>query len=118
MKIINTFTEEQLNELYNESALTWEGLSTSEDNLNAVMEWLKDHKATIEGVEPIFHITTGRLMNKYYGLTGDNAYPNDLNIVSVTNINQMAIVLKRFDVGGRWFDDIVGNNARRENEQQ
>jgi hypothetical protein len=117
MKIINTFTEEQLNELYNESALTWEGLSTSEDNLNAVMEWLEDHKAIIEGVEPIFHITTGRLMNKCYGLTGDNAYPNDLNIVSVTNINQMAIVLKRFEVGGRWFDDIVGNNARRENEQ-
>lgn len=116
MKIINTFTEEQLNELYNESALTWEGLSTSEDNLNAVMEWLEDHKATIEGVEPTFYITTGRLMNKYYGLSGDNAYHNDLNIVSVTGINPVPIALARFEVGGRWFDDIVDNNARRERE--
>jgi hypothetical protein len=116
MKIINVFTKEQLDELYNESALTWEGLSTSEENLNAVMEWLKDHKATIEGVEPTFHITTGRLMNKYYGLTGDNAYHNDLNIVSVTDINPVPIALARFEVGGRWFDDIVDNNARREED--
>lgn len=116
MKIINVFTEEQLNELYNESALTWEGLSTSEDNLNAVTEWLKDNNAIIDGVEPTFHITKGRLMNEYYGLTGDNAYQNDLNIVSVTDINQMAIMLERFEVGGRWFDDIVDNNARREEQ--
>lgn len=115
MKIINTFTKEQLDELYNESALTWEGLSTSEENLNAVMEWLKDHKATIEGVEPTFHITTGRLMNKYYGLTGDNAYHNDLSIVSVTGINPVPIALARFEVGGRWFDDVVNNNEMREN---
>ena len=115
MKIINTFTREQLDELYNESALTWEGLSTSEDNLNAVMNWLKDHKATIEGVEPTFHITTGRLMNKYYGLTGDNAYHNDLSIVSVTGINPVPIALARFEVGGRWFDDVVDNNEMREN---
>lgn len=115
MKIINTFTKEQLDELYNESALTWEGLSTSEENLNAVMEWLKDHKATIDGVEPTFHITTGRLMNKYYGLSGDNAYHNDLHIVSVTGINPVPIALARFEVGGRWFDDVVDNNAMREN---
>ena len=118
MKIINVFTEEQLDELYNESALTWEGLSTSEENLNAVLEWLKDHNAIIDGTEPTFHITTGRLMNKYYGLTGDNAYQNDLNLVSVTNIDQMKVAIPRFEVGGRWFDDIVGNNARREEENE
>ena len=116
MKIINVFTKEQLDELYNEGALTWEGLSTSEDNLNAVMEWLKDHKAIIEGVEPTFHITTGRLMNKYYGLTGDNAYHNDLSIVSVTDIIDYQVAIARFEVGGRWFDDIVDNNVRRREE--
>ena len=116
MKIINTFTEEQLDELYNESALTWEGLSTDEANLEAVVEWLKDHKALIDGVEPTFHITTGRLMNKVYDLTGDNAYHNDLSIVSVTDIIDYQIALARFEVGGRWFDDIVDNNARREEE--
>ena len=116
MKIIHTFTEEQLNALYNQSALTWEGLDIGESNLNAVKDWLVLHNAIIDGAEPIFHITTGRLMNKYYGLSGTNAYHNDLNIVSVTNINPISIAIARFEVGGRWFSDIVDNNARREEE--
>ena len=114
MKKINVFTIEQLNELYNQSALTWEGLSADEENLNAVENWLKEHGAIIEGKEPIFHIITGRLMNKVYELIGNNSYANSLTLVSVTNIDQMKIALPRFEVGGRWFDDIVDNNARRE----
>ena len=114
MKTIYVFTKEQLDELYNQSALTWEGLSADAENLNAVENWLKKNGAIIEGKEPIFHIITGRLMNKVYGLTGDNSYSNDLTIVSVTNIDQMAVVFPRFEVGGRWFDDVVDNNARRE----
>ena len=53
-------------------------------------------------------------MNDTYGLTGRNAYSDDLSIVSVTDINQMKVTLPRFEVGGRWFDDIVDNNAMRE----
>ena len=113
MNIINVTTKEQLDVLYNQSALTWEGLSSDEENLNAVRNWLEEHGA-IQYVEPNFHIIKGKLMNEVYGLSGDNAYPEDLNIISVTDINQMAITLIRFAVGGRWFDDIVDNNARRE----
>ena len=114
MKKINVFTKEQLDELYDQSALTWEGLSADEGNLNAVENWLKKNKAILEGEEPTFHIISGELMNTTYGLTNDNAYSKDLTLISVTNINQMAICLPRFEVGGRWFDDIVLNNAMRE----
>lgn len=114
MKIINVSTKEQLDELYNESALTWEGLSSDEGNLNAVENWLNQHGAITEGKEPTFHIITGELMNTTYGLTGDNAYSKDLTLVSVTNIDQMKVVFPRFEVGGRWFDDVVDNNVRRE----
>lgn len=113
MNIINITTNEQLNALYNQSALTWEGLSSDEENLNAVKNWLKEHGAIID-VEPTFHIISGEFMNEQYDLSGDNAYPEDCTIVSVTDINQMAIVIPRFEVGGRWFDDIVDNNAMRE----
>ena len=113
MNIINVTTKEQLNKLYNQSALTWEGLSSDEENLNAVRNWLEEHGA-LTHVEPDFHIITGAFMNDAYGLSGDNAYPEDLTLVSVTDINQMAITIPRFEVGGRWFDDIVDNNASRE----
>lgn len=114
MNKINVTTKEQLDALYNQSALTWEGMDTSEENLGAIKEWLEEHGAITDGVEPTFHITTGELMNVIYELTGSNAYADDLSIVSVTDINQMAIAIPRFEVGGRWFDDIVDNNARRE----
>lgn len=113
MNIINVTTREQLNTLYNQSALTWEGLSSDEENLTAVRNWLEEHGA-LTHVEPDFHIISGEFMNEQYGLSGDNAYPKDCTLVSVTDIDQMKIVLPRFEVGGRWFDDIVGNNARRE----
>ena len=116
MNIINVSTKEQLDNLYNQSALTWEGLTADEDNLNAVKEWLDTNGAILADTEPTFHIITGELLNTVYGLTGDNAYASDLTIVSVTDINQMAVVIPRFQVGGRWFDDIVDNNAGREEE--
>ena len=49
-------------------------------------------------------------MNDKYNLTDNNAYKEDLTIVSVIDINPLKIALKRFSVGGRWFDDIVDNN--------
>ena len=114
MNIINVSTKEQLDNLYNQSALTWEGMDTDEGNLNDIKEWLNRHGAILENTEPTFHIITGDLMNVIYGLTGRNAYPDDLNVLSVTNINQARIIIPRLEVGGRWFDDIVDNNAGRE----
>lgn len=113
MNVIHVITKEQLDVLYNQSALTWEGLSLDEENLTDVRNWLKEHKAIVH-VEPDFHIIKGKFMNEVYNLTGDNAYPEELNIVSVTDIDQNKIAIPRFKVEGRWFDDIVDNNLRRE----
>ena len=104
----------ELDNLYNQSALTWEGMSADEGNLQAITNWLGKNGAISFNATPIFHIITGKLMNVVYGLTGNNAYPDDCTLVSVTGIDQMKIVIPRFEVGGRWFDDIVDNNARRE----
>ena len=49
-------------------------------------------------------------------LPGNNRYPDDLNIVSITNINQAKIAIPRFQVGGRWFDDIVNNLKSRKDK--
>ena len=58
-------------------------------------------------------------MNNAYGLTGTNAYKDELTILSIKleDIENVgAITLPRFDIGGRWFDDIVDNNARHQKE--
>lgn len=114
MNTVNVTTKEQLDALYNQSALTWEGMATDEGNLNAIKDWLDDHGAILKDTEPTFHIISGELMNNIYRLSGTNAYPEDLTILSVTDINQAKVIIPRFSVGGRWFDDIVDNNASRE----
>ena len=117
MKTVYVTDKKQLDELYNESAFTLEGFSPAAENLCALENWLKSHGAIIDG-EAVAHIIKGGFMNLSYDLTGDNAYPNELTIISVTGIDQIKIALQRFMIGGRWFDDIVENNERREKEQR
>lgn len=116
MKKIFVNTREQLDELIADSSLTWEGLIVdSDDAYKQVTDWMAEHgaKPKTDNV----YITTGKTMNALEGLTGSNAYPNDLSIVSfkLSEIeNAMALAIPRFSVQGRWMDDIVENNRRRE----
>lgn len=112
---INYITEkESLDKLYNQSALTWEGLSEDKENLQDVEEWLKDNNA-VKDDEINFHIIKGNVMNSAYNFTQENRYKSDLTIVSVTGIDISKLITKRFEVGARWFDDIIDNNMSREN---
>lgn len=101
--------------LYNGSAWTWEGMSTDEENLEAIADWFAEQGCPLTSND--FYITTGATMNAYCGgLKGRNAYQKDLTILSIpldniTDVNKL--VLKKFQVGARWFDDIVDNNRHR-----
>lgn len=112
--IINC-TEADLNNLYEENALTFEGTTITEDNLTWLVNWLKDHNCEMKHYD--FYVIAGKLMNDFYELTGDNAYPESLTILTIklsdlTNVG--AICIPRFELGGRWFNDVVDNNAMRE----
>ena len=61
-------------------------------------------------------------MNMEYGLTGDNAYPDDLTFLMfpLTGLNMGRLAIFKILMSDRWFDDIVDNNCRRQetiNEQ-
>ena len=104
-------SKEQLQRLYDSSAFTMEGLA--EESIPDLMKWLGE-VTTFTAEEPVVYITKGYVMNLAYGLTGDNTYSKDVTIVSVIDIDQARVAIPRFQIGGRWFDDIVDNNARRE----
>jgi hypothetical protein len=91
------------------SALTWEGLNIDIDNINKVFTWLNKYTPATKRI----YIISGKDMNNWYGLTDSFSYPQDLNIVAIDlkDIDHIdSIVLKRFDVGARWLDDIIANN--------
>lgn len=118
MKVKNVSSGSELAYLYDHSALTWEGLVTTEDSLSQVSDWLKNKDALTS--EPSFYIITGKFMSDYYKLTGTNRYQDDLNIVCVDPdcINLGKVIIARFESGGKWFDDIVDNNEDREEEKR
>lgn len=106
-------TLNELNDLG--SALTIEGLA--EDSIKDFIDWVK--KYTPMSKEDAY-IIKGKTMNEIYKLTGDNAYPDECNIVSIKledMTNYETIIMPRFNIGARWFDDIVENNAIREKEK-
>lgn len=102
MKIINVETIGQLKELYDSSAMTWEGLDSNDFGkaLEAVSQ---------QGVDGTGYATTGKVMNELTKLTGSNRYPDDLTIFSIKDFNGLAI-----SWGARWMDDIIDNNLNRE----
>lgn len=114
---IKVITKKQLDDLYNDSAFTLEGFDTSEENINKLIEWFGQYGGVNNPVS--IYITKGSFMNEKYGLTKDNAYPKDLNIVSIKlkDIKDVfRVAVPRFNIGARWFSDIVDNNITRQNK--
>ena len=101
-----------LKELVDGSALTIEGLA--ESSIGDFLDWVEE---TAGLKVRRAYVTKGSLANREWGLTGGNRYQDDLNIVSV-KLDDMEdwkkVVMPRFQVGGRWMDDIRDNNVRRE----
>lgn len=120
MNVIKVTEKEQLDMLYDDSACTLVGLEESSirDMLEAMhsREYIEDDNLNVD-----VYIIKGCLMNDVYGLTGDNAYQDDLTIVCLPlkfmkNIHRFAVTM-RFEYGFRWFDDVVDNNVRFEREK-
>lgn len=105
--------KETLNQLYEDWALTIEKMPLWK--LPIYMDFLES-RTTVYRKRVC--IITGSIMNKTYGLTGENAYPDDIYLVSVLGRDvaqgEMGIVVDRSVVGARFFNDIVDNNSRRE----
>ena len=105
--------ETKLRELENASAFTIEGAG---GDLNEWCVGLNEMLAK-ENIGQVkeFYTFSGQLMNETYGLTGSNAYQNDLIFLCFMlddlDIGKLAMFKMKF--GARWLDDIVDNNARR-----
>ena len=115
IETVHIFSAEDLKALYDDSALTMTGLSL--DSIPDFVGWVEGYTKLLRRR---VYVVSGKVMNTYCGNTGDNAYADDLNLVAI-KLSDIAdyskIVLPRFQVGGRWFDDIVDNNRRREEEK-
>ena len=115
MNVIKVTTKAQLDALYEDWSLTIEGLSPDEENLKKLLDWVKD--LTPLKREDVYTVD-GSVMNREYHLTGTNAYPETGCTLVCVKLADMEhpkrVASPRFNIGGRWFYDIVENNRARE----
>lgn len=112
--LITVTNNETFEELYDNSAYTITGVG---GNLN---DWAKGYNEELRkrdiGEAKTFYTFTGKQMNEYYNLTGNNAYQDDLRFLSFKldglDVGKLAMFKLMFE--DRWFDDIVDNNRFRE----
>ncbi len=114
VEIIHVKSIDKLDDFYKDWDLVFEGVILKEAPL--YLDFLKQYTK----VKNKIYTFKGKMLNDKYHLTGDNRYPDDLTfmIVKLEDIEDVGkIALSRFEIGGRWFTDIVDNNARREEEK-
>lgn len=115
--LIEIKEEKEISFLNETDAIVEEGLDISSIGLYA--GWASDLAGTVKDPLDVYLIH-GDMLNHLWGLTGNNRYPDDLNIVAIP-LNQLAepeqLSLAKFEVGARWWSDVRDNNLRREKEK-
>ncbi|MBQ9869504.1 MAG: hypothetical protein IJM32_07595 [Ruminococcus sp.] len=123
MKInIVTADENKIRDLANHSAFTWEGMDLDDKNISDIAQVFCSERLVKAGKEEMTAYTwSGKVMNKMYSLTGENAYADDLPFLSFeldSFDGEGNLDVFKMYCGARWLDDIVRNNALNEQEQQ
>lgn len=110
MKIKTIRTKCDITKMSKDNNLTIEGCSLINENYEFLQSWLKMIRANKERITFLYNIK-GRTMNRLYHLKGDMKYPNELNIICIDNrfYDREKIGSTRFDIGARWFNDIIEN---------
>lgn len=83
-------------------------------------EWTAGYRELLEtrgiGTPKVFFSFKGADMNEFYGLTGTNAYNNELTFLMfpLGGLDVAKLAIFKLQAGDKWFDDIVDNNRRRQ----
>ena len=119
MKILLIEADEaKIRELERASALTWEGMSLDQENIDAIANAFIEAQLVKKETDEINgYIWYGRTMNSLYDLHGDNQYQDDLSFLcfDIKSFNGSGnLNVFKLSVGARWLDDIVRNNSIKE----
>lgn len=107
VKVPENREEELLQEFCDSSAFTFEGLDiTDKQGMADLEKTLRENG--YDQKDFVIYWFKGSVMNRCYGLTGNNAYSDDLTFAVIPNYYNPMIKLL---VGARWFDDIVASNC-------
>lgn len=102
--------DEMLLEFCRASAFTFEGIDIKDKQGLDMFEKVA-RKTGFEKKDMLGLYFKGSVMNRVYGLTESNAYPDDLTFLVIPDYYNPGVKIM---VSARWFDDIVANNQIRQ----
>lgn len=114
-EIITVTTNEQLQDLYEDNALTIEGLLPTEKNYIAFYDWILQYSA-VKDNRLYFYNVSGSSINKFCGLKEGCSYPGNYNVMCVLQRNleiPLAFCVPKVQIGARWFRDVIDNVKRK-----
>lgn len=105
-----------IDDLGTNSALTYEGMAIdSPSDFDHVKKVLNQYG--VDTKNATFYYIKGKDMNKFYGLTKDNAYSDDFPFVSIDGLKfNEALVRFKMMSRGSWMDDLLFNNQETQKE--
>lgn len=83
-------------------------------------EWVAGYSELLDvrgiGTPSLFITFKGSDLNEFYGLTGENAYRDELTCLMfpLDSLDVARLAIFKLQAGDRWFDDLVYNNRRRQ----
>ena len=107
-----------LSKLYRKSAYTIVGCG---GNLE---EWTEGYNKMLEekgiGTVKHFYRFTGRQVNNYFNLKGENRFDDKLTFLAFYNdgLNIGKLAMFKLAMGDRWFDDLIDNRIEEEGEEE
>lgn len=114
IKVPENREKEMLKEFCEHSMFTFEGIDIeSKEGRKSIKELEKLLRSSgYNEKDFIAFWMKGSVMNNHFGLTGRNAYNDDLTFLVIPNYYN---VLMKVKLGARWFDDIVASNTIKQN---
>ena len=86
-------------------------------------EWIDGYSKMLQdaeiGIPSKWVVFKGREVNRHFGITAD-PFPNDLTFLafSLDGLNVAKLAMFKLQQGDRWFDDIIDNTLRLQEEEE
>lgn len=113
VKVPENKEAELLQEFCNKSMFTFEGIDISDKKgLKEFEKLIETQGYNVDKNKRGWFWFNGVVMNRCYGLTESNAYPDDLVFLVIPDYYNPMV---KIATGARWFDDIVANNTIKQN---
>ena len=115
-KIIRVKDKENLKTLYDDKSLVIEAVDIADENINRILDALKNEKIIAKDVIVNIFVIKGTFLNSLFDIENRLKYAPNTNIISIMlsdleNISKLMQSQLRYTLGVKWMDNLLDNLA-------